>query len=71
MKPVKLQIVVDPLIAESLARLPGKTKTDKIRWALCVYREVLRGRRDHMQQIMNLAGERYRNAVVTVPKVRG
>jgi hypothetical protein len=53
----KLQIVVDPLIADCLKHVEGKSKVDKIRWALCVYREVLR-RKD--REILNSASERYR-----------
>ena len=56
----KLQIVVDSVIAEGLKRIPGKSKTDKIRWALCVYQEVLKAPED-MTRILARAGERYRN----------
>lgn len=53
----KFQFVVDPLIADCLEHVEGKNTVDKIRWALCVYWEVLR-RKD--RDILNLAGERYR-----------
>lgn len=64
----KLQIVVDSVISEGLRRLPGKSKVDKIRWALCVYQEVLNDNTYHVlsdktyhEIIMARAGERYRN----------
>lgn len=62
----KLQIVSDPLITDCLNELPGKSKVDKIRWALCVYRELLRDSQNLLRpdsdayRILSQAGKRYR-----------
>jgi hypothetical protein len=61
----KLQIVLDPLTQDCLTQIKGETtKTDKIRWALCVYVELLRALKTDAQmpadQILANAGTRYR-----------
>lgn len=71
--PVKFQMVVDPLIAECLEHLPGRTKTDKIRWALSIYRELEMMKRDRtmtqwtgreaLEELMARATTRYRAEV--------
>lgn len=68
---MKFQMVVDPLIEDCLVALPGRNKTDKIRWALCVYREWERflkqpnitdfNGREAMEELMARATTRYRS----------